>query len=139
MDDGYVVQNLGEPWTFAGARLFEWTCGLAVGFIAQEMFLPNLGSSMPIFLGLIIGTTLLMVQLRKNYPDEERGLMNHLISSLGFLPPNIPAPANLQPLWSGAPMRELDPKREFIELGLMEVDFQSPLTEEDQLYKNTIG
>ena len=138
MDDGYVIQNLGEPWTFAGARLFEWCCGLAVGFVAQEMFLPNLGASMPIFMGLIIGTTLLMVQLRKNYPDEERGLMNHVIASLGFNPPMIPPPANLQSLWSGAPIRDLDPKKEFVELGLMELDFNAPLEDEEQIYRNKI-
>ena len=41
------------------------------------------------------------------FPDEERGVRNAMMTAFGFTPLGIPAPARLQPFWSGAPLRKL--------------------------------
>ena len=40
------------------------------------------------------------------------------MSMMGVAPPDIPRPANLQPVWSAFPMREMPKNREFMQLGL---------------------
>jgi hypothetical protein len=69
----------------------------------------------------MIGTTLTLATLRSQFPDEERGLRNFAMTKLGFAPPGIPAPADLQSVWSGAPMRELPEVSKFTTLGLCEI------------------
>ena len=76
---------------------------------------------MPILVGIMIGTTSGLAGLRKAFPDEERGIRNLMMVSLGFAPPGIPKPAAIQPVWSGAPMRELSETKHFSQLGLEEV------------------
>lgn len=118
MDDGYVIPRLNENWTFAGATPLEWCCGLVAGILFQELFLANMGRNMPLVLAVMVGTPMILAMLRKTFPDEERGLRNMCMVKMGFNPPDIPAPAVMQPSWSGLPMREIDEKKEFIILGL---------------------
>ena len=118
MDDGQVIPGLNENWTFAGAKPMEWVSGLVAAIIFQELFISNLGRSMPLVLMVLVSVPIGLATLRKLYPDEERGLRNHLMSILGMSPPDIPKPCLLQPVWSGLPMREMKTSCEFIDLGL---------------------
>ena len=62
-----------------------------------------------------------MAMLRKQFPDEERGVRNLVMVSCGFEPIGIPSPAKLQPVWSGAPVRDLPEKSLFRQLELHNV------------------
>lgn len=118
MDDGYVIPRLNENWTFAGATPMEWSSGLVAGILAQELFFANMGRNMPFILLIIVLVPVALATLRKTFPDEERGVRNCLMVKMGFVPTDIPAPAVMQPVWSGLPMRALDENREFEKLGL---------------------
>jgi len=133
MDDGYVIPRLNENWTFAGATPMEWCSGLVAGLIFQELFISNLGRSIPIVLVIIVGTPMLLAMIRKSYPDEERGVRNHAMSLMGVEPTDIPSPSKLQPVWSGMPMRKMKEKCDFVQLGLEEVLFNT----EDEDYVNS--
>ena len=124
MDDGYVIPSLNENWTFAGAKPMEWISGLMAALIFSELFVSNLGRQMPIVLLILVLVPLLLATARKTYPDEERGLRNHLMSIMGLSPPDIPMPAILQPIWSGSPMRVMPEDCEFTQLGLELVMFE---------------
>src|SRR5262245_36973675 len=100
MDDGYVIPGLNENWTFAGARPMEWACGLVGAIVFQELFISNLGRSMPIVLAVLVLIPICMAMVRSTYPDEERGVRNHLMSLMGLEPPGIPRPSMIQPVWS---------------------------------------
>lgn len=121
MDDGEVIPGLNEPWTFAGATATEWGSGMVMLMITSELFHLNPARSMPILIAVIVGTALLMAQARRSFPDEQRGLRNFLMVSMGLRPPGMPAPAQLQPIWSGCPLRTMSPMREFVELDLDKV------------------
>jgi len=129
MDDGYEIPALNENWTFAGATPMEWVCGLAAGVVFTELFISNMGRYMPLILMVVICVPILLATLRKTYPDEERGLRNHLMSLLGAAPPDIPKPSMLQPIWSGSPVAEIPEKKEFKQLALEQV---FPRTEENE-------
>lgn len=116
-DNGEVLQGLDENWTFMGANAMEWACGLVI-FLLISLFADSPARAMPFMLLGWILTTTTLASLRKSFPDEERGVRNAVASSCGFPPPGIPAPASMQPVWSGAPARELDPSSRFVELGL---------------------
>ena len=118
MDDGQVIPGLNEDWTFAGAKPMEWLSGLAAAIVFYEFFLRNLGRSMPLFIAVMIGVPILLANVRKLYPDEERGVRNALMTLMGLAPPGIPKPALLQPTWSGAPTYGLKNESLFVELGL---------------------
>ena len=118
MDDGQVIPALNENWTFAGATPMEWASGLAAAIIFSELFISNLGRSMPLVLMVLISVPILLSTLRKTYPDEERGLRNHLMSVLGLEPPGIPKPSMLQPLWSGSPVAQIKENSDYKRLGL---------------------
>ncbi|MCI5066192.1 hypothetical protein MRY87_10745 [bacterium] len=121
MDNGEVIPGLDEGWTFAGARVTEWGSGFLVAILIQEMFLSSPARTMPIFLGILIGTTFGLVRLRKAFPDEERGVANFFMVILGISPPGIPAPAAIQPVWSGVPVKKLEEKKEYHQLHLSEL------------------
>ncbi|MGA1191938.1 MAG: hypothetical protein ACO3XO_06635 [Bdellovibrionota bacterium] len=122
MDNGEVIPGLGEGWTFAGARPMEWGSGLVLGICAQELlFTGSPASTMPYFIAIIVGTALLLKSLRKSFPDEEKGVANYCMAQLGIEPPTIPPPAQLQPLWSGTPMQAISVKKEYMELGLINI------------------
>jgi len=121
MDNGEVIPGLNEPWTFAGATALEWGSGIMMLMISKELLHLNPARNMPILIGLAVGTALLLAQGRRRFPDEQRGVRNFVMISLGLNPPLIPAPAQLQPVWSGCPMRAMRPNREFAELELDKV------------------
>ena len=121
MDNGEEIPGLNEDWTFAGAKLFEWIAGFMALLIASELFVSNAGRSMPLLVMIMVGTTFGLASLRRSFPDEERGVRNLIMVTLGFAPPNIPNPAQIQPQWSGAPLRELDEKTNFVQLGLEQI------------------
>lgn len=121
MDDGYVLPGLNEEWTLAGAKLFEWIAGLCTALVFSEIFLSNIARSMP-FVGLILlVTTFGLATLRRSFPDEEKGVRNFCLDALGICPPGIPAPASIQPIWSGAPLSNMAEQTNFIQLGLQEL------------------
>jgi len=126
MDDGQVIPSLNEDWTFCSAKPMEWVSGLIAGMIFIEVFLPkgSWGKFMPLIIIVMVGIPLTLATLRKLYPDEERGLRNHVMSILGMPPPCIPMPAMLQPVWSGAPFHELKdvkPQCKYLKLQLDKV------------------
>lgn len=120
MDNGEVIPGLNEDWTFAGCKLMEWMSGLMVSFLVSTFF-QKPAHVMPLLVLIWIGSALSLGAARRKFPDEERGVRNMCMAACGFEPPGIPAPASLQPRWSGAPLRELSEKTLFAQLHLREV------------------
>lgn len=120
MDNGDVIPCLNEDWTFAGCKLMEWMAGLMMALMAGTA-VEKPANAMPFLVLIMIGTTLVMAMLRKQFPDEERGVRNLVMVSCGFEPIGIPSPAKLQPVWSGAPVRDLPEKSLFRQLELHNV------------------
>ena len=119
-DDGEVLQGLEEDWTFLGAKMMEWACGLVV-FLMISLFADSAARAMPFMLLGWILTTVSLAGLRKSFPDEERGVRNCIATACGFPPPSIPMPATMQPVWSGSQLREVPKDSEFYALGLNEM------------------
>lgn len=122
MDDGEVIVGLDETWSLAGAKVSEWGSGFMVVIMGSEI-VPrgHLSSFLPLLLIGWMVTTFGMATLRKRFPDEERGVRNAAMAAIGKTPPGIPAPASLQPIWSGAPIRSLDASKEYSTLKLDDV------------------
>lgn len=120
MDNGEVIPGLNEEWTLCGATIMEWAAGFVAFMIAGETLVTNISTSMPLLMGLWFATTVGLATLRRRFPDEQRGVANLAVVSLGFCPINIPPPACLQPIWSGAPVKKLDEECRFNQLGLMD-------------------
>ena len=120
MDSGDVIPCLNEDWAFAGCKMFEWLAGLMTAFLASSVF-EKPATAMPILVTVWIGTTLGMAHLRKQFPDEERGVRNMCMVACGFAPPGIPAPAKLQPRWSGGRISEVGRMSMYSQLGLEEL------------------
>ena len=120
MDSGSVIPGLNEDWTFAGCKPFEWLAGFMTSFLVANM-VDKPATWMPILVMIWIGTTLSLAFLRKKFPDEERGVRNLVMVTCGFEPPGIPAPAKLQPLWSGAPIKNVKKDCLYEQLGLEEL------------------
>lgn len=118
MDNGEVIVGLNEDWTLGGAKLGEWVGGFMMFIIASELFFTNIGRSMPWLMLIWVTTTFGMAGLRRSFPDEERGIRNSAMTSMGFSPPGIPTPAALQPYWSGAPLRQLRKDCVLMQLGM---------------------
>lgn len=134
MDNGEVIPGLNEGWTLGGAKVFEWISGLMMLLVCQEVvFTEKIARSMPLLMVIWVTTTFGLALLRRGFPDEERGLRNHVMVAVGIAPPKLPTPAALQPLWSGAPLRELDPKSKFSQFGLAEALRASALVQESDL------
>ena len=131
MDNGEVIPGLDEDWSFAGAKAMDWTAGLVMMFIVSELFLKTPAQAMPILMMIWVTTTFGLAAIRRMFPDEERGLCNFVMTACGFSPPSIPSPAVLQPIWSGAPLRELDMTKPFVECGLDEIFYREEPEEED--------
>ncbi len=117
MDNGEVIPCLNEDWTFAGCKLFEWMAGLTSAFLASAL-VEKPAQHMPMLVLIWIGITLGLATMRKKFPDEERGVRNVCMVTCGFEPPGIPAPSKLQPRWSGAPIRKLNPLSLYMQLEL---------------------
>lgn len=107
MDEGYTIVGLNEGWTLGGARMMEWVSGFVMAMITQELLHIKISTSGPLMIVVVLLTALSLAALRKQFPDEERGLRNAAMVALGFEPPGIPSPASFKPYWSGAPVREL--------------------------------
>jgi hypothetical protein len=122
MDSGEEIPALNEDWTFMSANFMEWMTGFCMFIISNELFFKGkTGTSVPILMAIWVTTTLSLAGLRNKFPDEQRGVRNYIMTCCGFEPPGIPAPAELQKDWSGAPMREMSDKSPFLELGLDKV------------------
>lgn len=121
MDSGEVIPGLNEGWNFMGARLMEWCAGLIMAMLVGSAFRLNPATSMPILVTAFFGVTFGLASMRKKFPDEEKGLANHFMSLLGFPPPKIPKPAILQPVWSGAPIKEISEHKDYSYLDLQDV------------------
>ena len=124
MDNGGVIPGLNESWTLGGAKLNEWIAGFTMFMVASELFFSSTATSMPQLMIIWVSTTFGMASLRRMYPDEERGLRNSVMTALGIEPPGIPAPAPLQPYWSGAPIQQQKPMSEYVQLGIEEALFK---------------
>ena len=120
MDSGEVIPGLNDEWTLAGATMMEWAAGFVAFMIAGEILVDNVSSSMPLLMAIWFATTVGLAALRKQFPDEQRGVANLAVLSLGVCPMNIPPPAALQPVWSGSPIKELSEDCRFAQLGLLE-------------------
>jgi hypothetical protein len=132
MDSGEEIQGLGEGWTFLGAKISEWSAGITVFVLVGEIFFKGqINIGVPVMMICGVTTALLMVRLRKTFPDEERGIINHFCTMFGIKPPGIPTPAALQEDWSGVPIAKLDSNSEFVKLGLHEIFFSSTNQEEE--------
>ena len=116
-DNGEVLQGLDEDWTFMGGNAMEWACGLVV-FVLISLFADSPARAMPFMLLGWVLTTTTLAGMRRSFPDQERGVRNALCTACGFPPPGIPAPAVLQPLWSGSHLRELRAQTKFQRYGL---------------------
>ncbi len=129
-DNGEVLQGLDEKWTFMGANAMEWACGLVV-FILISLFADSPARAMPFMLLGWVLTTTTLAGLRRSFPDQERGVRNAVATACGFPPPGIPAPSSLQPIWSGAPVKQLSESSDFVQLGFdkMFPSFERQLTE----------
>lgn len=121
MDNGEVIPGLNEDWTLGGAKVFEWIAGFMMFIIASELFFTNLGRNMPYLMIIWVSSTFGLAALRRVFPDEERGIRNFFMTAMGMQPPDIPAPAALQPYWSGGPLRAIQADSEYARLGLTEV------------------
>lgn len=130
MDNGEVIPGLNDGWTFLGAKLMEWISGLIMALLVAQMFGLK-PTHFPIFAIVTLGTTFGMRNLRTYFPDEEKGIANMVAANLGFAPPMIPKPAAIQPVWSGAPLKTLAEKKEFVELGLAEALAYKPEEEQE--------
>lgn len=118
MDNGEVIAGLDEEWTLGGAKLMEWCAGFMMFIVCAELLFNNWGQAMPQLMLIWIGTTFGMASVRRQFPDEERGVRNKVMVTLGVEPPGIPAPSTLQPFWSGCPTRKLNEKCEYMTLRL---------------------
>ena len=116
-DNGEVLNGLNQRWTFLGANIMEWGCGLMT-FMIISTFSQSPVRVMPYMLLGMVATTATMASLRKSFPDEERGIRNAFMTACGFPPPGIPAPSAIQPVWSAAPVDELDEESTYRRLGL---------------------
>ncbi|RIL06145.1 MAG: hypothetical protein DCC75_11090 [Proteobacteria bacterium] len=118
MDNGEVIPGLNEDWTLGGAKLFEWIAGFTMLIVCSELLFDNVGRHMPHLLIIWVTTTFSLAALRRTFPDEERGIRNFCLTTVGIEPPDIPAPASLQPYWSGAPKRAMSADTEYNRMGL---------------------
>jgi hypothetical protein len=129
MDNGEELSMLNEPWTFMGVRLNEWI----IGFMTMILILGITGAKGPGIMPIVIGAGVFCSYgaaiLRSRFPDEERGLRNFAMLKLGFAPTGIPTPSELQPYWSGAPIRKLKDTTRYQELGLDDL-FEKDLNED---------
>lgn len=132
MDGGDVIPNLDEPWTLAGASLMDWCAGVGAAITTIELFHLTPARSMPVLIAVLLGVTLGLAALKRRFPDRDRGVMNYVVVRLGFSPPGIPAPADFQPIWSAAPLKEFPEGKEFRELGLIDLFAVSSDDSEDE-------
>lgn len=120
MDNGDVIPNLDAPWDFLSTRIQEWIIGAIVGLIVNELFFTSAASSMPFIFITIVLTAYGLSCARRKFADGSRGFVNYCCVKMGIVPPGIPAPSELQPVWSGAPMRRIKSDTLYMQLGFDE-------------------
>ena len=118
MDNGEEIPGLNEEWSLLGAKLMEWVSGLIMAMVCSELFGLKTGKTFPFVAIAFLATVFLLASLRRQFPDEERGIRNLVMVFLGFAPPGIPAPAAIESRWSGGPVRQAAPKSYYTELEL---------------------
>lgn len=136
MDNGEVIPGLNENWTFAGANAVEWMSGFMMFILSTELF-DKISRSMPLLIVIWLATTFALSTLRNMFPDEERGMRNWLMTKAGMIPLNLPAPAELQPTWSGVPMHALPKSAHYQELKLddmLQIKIEEKKTTDDSGY-----
>ena len=139
MDNGEVIQGLDEQWTLGGARMNEWIAGFTMMLLVGSMFFAPIAKHGPHLLVTCALTTFGLAALRRSFPDEERGIRNAAMTALGISPPGIPAPAILQPYWSGMPLRELRESCEYVQLGLAQLFVEEePDFSAEQLHSSNV-
>ena len=117
MDNGEVIQDIDQPWSFMQVRLMEWICGAVFALIVQ-LFFKSPANAIPFMLVGVFAVAFSMAGVRKLYPDEERGLRNAFAVFLGIPPVGIPTPSKMQPIWSGGQIRDLKEDTNFKKLRL---------------------
>ena len=133
MDSGYVIPTLDEGWTLLGVKAQEWGSGFLTSVLVMQIFFPDKPTrAAPLLLVIICFVAFGFASLRRRFPDEEKGVLNYFCCVVGVAPPRIPAPAAFQPVWSGAPLRELKSSTEFVELGLDAAIFADQLEEPEE-------
>ncbi len=120
MDNGEVIPNLDKPWEFLMARLHEWLSGMIFALIVNEVIFTNTANAMPFIVSIMILSTYGMACARLKFADGTRGCVNWCCVKMGIPPRDIPTPAELQPIWSGAPIRRLKSNTLFMMLGFDE-------------------
>lgn len=120
MDNGEVIPNLDKPWEFLMARVHEWLCGMVFALLCNEILFSSTSNSMPFIFGIMVLSTYGMACARLKFADGTNGCINWCSTKMGFVPRNIPAPSELQPVWSGAPIRKLKDDTLFMQLGFDE-------------------
>lgn len=121
MDNGEVIPNLDKPWEFLMARIHEWLSGMIFALIVNEIFLTDAINAMPLIFGIMVLSTYGLASARLKFPDGTRGFVNWCsVKIVGKAPTSIPAPSELQPVWSGAPIRRLKENTLFMQLGFDE-------------------
>lgn len=118
MDSGEVIPGLNDRWTLMGANLMEWMSGFLMTMLIGSAFQLHPSRSTPIIVGLFLGTTFGLAALRRQFPDEHKGVASLFLVKLGLAPPHIPRPASLQPFWSGAPVKEINERKDYMYLDL---------------------
>lgn len=121
MDNGEEIPGLNESWTFGGAKAAEWMAGFVCMIIFNEFMGTHAARAMPLLLVVMVGSTFILAGIRSRFPDEERGVRNLVMVTLGFAPPGIPTPSALQPVWSGCPVRDLEETSMYKQLDLGEL------------------
>lgn len=109
----------------------EWIAGLCSALVFSEVFISKVARSMPLLGIVLVVTTFGLAALRRKFPDEERGIRNAAMVAMGFSPPGIPAPASIQPVWSGAPLRSMRESCYYTQLSLVDLFGGQDLLEED--------
>jgi hypothetical protein len=122
MDDGEVIVGLEQSWSLGGAKLTEWGAGIMAIVVGSEL-VPrgHFTAYFPFLLLAWLVTTFGLAGLRRQFPDEEKGVRNAAMAAIGIAPAGIPAPSSIHPVWSGAPIRSLDKHKEYVTLKLDDV------------------
>ena len=120
MDNGEVIPNLDKPWEFMMARLHEWLAGMILAIICNEIFFTSATSAMPLLFAIMVISTYSFACARLKFADGTKGCVNWCCVKMGIVPQGIPAPSELQPVWSGAPIRRINEKTLYMQLGFDE-------------------
>lgn len=120
-DSGEVIPGLNEGWTLLGAKITEWMSGFLMAMMFHGVTYISIMQFLPVYVIIFFGVTFFLASVRRQFPDEERGVANLTLTRLGFQSPFIPPPASIQPYWSGAPIHEIPEDTDYMFLDLDQV------------------